>query len=85
MRSALRDAVAVLAHEHEAQPEHDFALAVGRDRAAADLVADGHVGHVAHADRHAVLGRDDDVLDLRRRWSCGRRPAPAAFRPHGSR
>ena len=26
-----------------------------------------HVGHVADADRHAVLGRDDDVLDLRRR------------------
>ena len=45
--------VAVLAHQHEAEAEHDLALAVGGDRAAADLVADRHVGDVADADRHA--------------------------------
>ena len=39
--------MAVLAHEHEAQAEHDLALAVGGDGAAADFVADLHVGHVA--------------------------------------
>ena len=32
--------MAVLAHEHEAQAQHDFALAVGRDGPAANLVAD---------------------------------------------
>ena len=46
----------VLAHEHEAQAQHDFALAVGRDGAAADFVADLHVGHVANANGHALLG-----------------------------
>ena len=56
--------MAVLAHQHEAQAEDDFALAVGRDRAAADLVADLDVGHVADLDRHAVLGGDDDALDF---------------------
>ena len=39
--------VAVLAHQHEAQAQHHFALAVGRDGPAADFVADRHVGHVA--------------------------------------
>ena len=34
-----RDVVAVLAHQHEAQAEHGFALAVGGDRAAADFVS----------------------------------------------
>ena len=58
------DFVGVLAHQHEAQAEHDFALAVGRDRAAANLRADRHLGHVAHANRHAVVGGDDDGLDL---------------------
>ena len=39
--------VAVFAHQHEAQAQHDFALAVGGDCAAADLVADVDFGHVA--------------------------------------
>ena len=56
--------MAVLAHEHEAQPQDDLALAVGRDRPPADLVADLDVGHVADPDRHAVLGRHHDGLDL---------------------
>ena len=43
--------------EHEAEAEDDLALAVGGDAAAADLVADGDLGHVADADRHAVVGR----------------------------
>ena len=72
--------MAVLAHEHEAEAEHDFALAVGRDRAAADLVADRDLGHVADADRHAVLGGDDDALDLLDVRRCGRAPARAAIR-----
>ena len=59
------DGVAVFAHQHEAQPEHDFALTTSpvvrvaqrrRHRAAADFVADGDFGHVADANRHAVLG-----------------------------
>ena len=41
----------VLAHQHEAQAQDDFAFAVGRDGAAADLGADRHVGHVADANR----------------------------------
>src|SRR5467141_1618019 len=56
--------MAVLAHEHEAQPEHGLALAVGGDGAAADLVADLDIGHVPDPDRDAVLGRHDNRLDL---------------------
>ena len=37
----------------------------------------------ADADRHAVLGRDDDLADLRRRWSCGPALGPAACRCSG--
>ena len=59
--------MAVLAHEHEAQAEDHFALAVGGDGAAADLVADLAPRPRRRPDRHAVLGRDDDVLDLARR------------------
>ena len=53
--------MAVLAHEHKAQAEHDFALAVGGHRPAANFVADGDVGHVGDANWHAVLGGDDDL------------------------
>ena len=59
------DIMAVLAHEHEAQAEHRLAAAVGRNGPQTDFVAGLHVGHVADVDRHAVLGGDDDVLDLR--------------------
>jgi hypothetical protein len=53
-----RDLVAVLAHQHEAEAEHDLALAVGGHRAAADLVALDDLGDVAHADRRRRPARD---------------------------
>jgi hypothetical protein len=37
---------------------------VGGHGSEADFVAGLHVRHIADADRHAVLGSDDDVLDL---------------------
>ncbi len=58
------DLVAVLANEHKAQAEDTFALAVGRHRPAANLVADGHVGHVPDLDRHAVLGGHHNIPHL---------------------
>ncbi len=75
------DRVAVFAHQHEAQAEHDFALAVGRDGAAADLVADRHVGHVGDADGHAFLGPHDDLSDL----LDARRAAQALHEQHSAR
>ena len=61
-----RDVVAVLAHQHEAEAEHDLALAVGGHRAAADLAAlDRRARRRARGwarRRRAVI---DDVLDVR--------------------
>ena len=74
----VRDGVAVFAHQHEAEAQHDFALAVGGDGTAAQLVADGDVGHVADANRHALVGGDDDVFDL----LDGRRAADALHEQH---
>ncbi len=54
----------VLAHEHEAQAQNDFALAVGGHRAPADFMANLHVGDIQDADGHALLGGDDNVFDL---------------------
>ena len=54
----------VLAHPHVGDPEDHLAAAVGRDAAAADRVADADFGDVLDADRHAVLGLDDDLGDL---------------------
>ncbi len=45
------DVVAILAHEHESQAEHDLAPAVSGDRPAADLVAELDIGHVPDLDR----------------------------------
>ena len=59
-----RHVARVLAHPHEGEAEDDLALAVGGRAAAADGVADGDLGDVADADRHAVVGLDDDVGDL---------------------
>ena len=61
---AVRDHRAVLPHEHEAQPQHDFPFARARHRAAPDFVVHLHLGHVAHPHRHAVVRRDDDVGDF---------------------
>ena len=66
--------MAVLAHQHEAQAQHDFALAVGGDRAAANLVADRHLGHVATRIGTPSSAAIDDLADLRRRSSV--RPSP---------
>ena len=49
------DFVRVFPHQHEAQSHHNFALPVGGDGAAADFGADGDVGHIPYAHRHAML------------------------------
>ena len=59
-----RDLMAVFAHQHEAEPEHRFTVAVCRDGSLSDFVADLHFGDIANADRYAVASGHDDVLDL---------------------
>ena len=58
------DLVAVLAHQHEAQAEYRLAPAMGRHRAQSDFMSWFYVSDVPDANRHAVLGRDDDVANL---------------------
>ena len=58
------DFVAVLAHQHEAQAENHFALAVCRDGPSPNFMTNLHVGHVLYPDGHALFRRDHDVLDL---------------------
>ena len=41
--------MAVLAHQHETQTQHDFALSIRRDRSATDFMANLHVGDIFHA------------------------------------
>lgn len=60
----LRHDLGVLPHEHEAQAEDRLAPALRCDPPP-DLLPDLHVGHVADADGHPVLGGDDDARDLR--------------------
>ena len=55
---------AVLAHQHEAQPQHRFAPAIRRHRAAADFVILLHRRHVPHPHRRSVMAGDDDVGDF---------------------
>src|SRR5262249_10754766 len=79
------DLVRVLAHEQKAQAHDDFALAIGGDRAAADLGAADYLPAVAHAGRHAPGGANHDSLDL-----CGVRcaaqgPQQAPLRPVADR
>ena len=59
-----RHDVAVFAHEHEAEPVDDFALAAGRHGAAADFVTDFDIRHVPQADGNAVFRGDLNSLDL---------------------
>src|SRR5207245_2170427 len=59
-----RDNMAILTHEHETETEHYLTLAVGGDCAAPDFMTDLHVGDVADVCGHALLGCDDDMLDL---------------------
>ena len=56
--------MAVLAHEHEPQPQHHLALPVRRAGPPPDLVTDLDVCHVADANRHATMRGDHDVPDL---------------------
>jgi hypothetical protein len=56
--------VAVFAHQHEAQTENDFALPVGGDGAAADVVADDHLRDLVQENGRASLGVDDDLLQV---------------------
>src|SRR5262245_32517534 len=56
--------VRVFAHEQETQAHHDFALAIGGDRAATDLRADNDLADVTDADRHAAGGLNHNALDL---------------------
>ena len=55
---------AVLAHEHEAKTKYRLAPAVGSHSPEANFATGLHVGHIADANGHAILGGDDDVLDL---------------------
>ena len=59
----LGDDLAVFAHQHEAQPQDDFALPLGGHGSPADLVSLPDFGDVADADGHAFLRPDDDVPD----------------------
>ena len=60
-----RHRVRVLAHEHEAEPEHGLALPIGSHRAVADLMTDPHGPDVVHGDGDAILRSDHDAPDFR--------------------
>ena len=64
---------AVLADQHEGRAQHHFLAIVG-GRAGAQLAADGHLGHVAHADGLAVHGGEQHVADIVDRLDLSRRP-----------
>ena len=73
------DGVAVLAHQHEREPEHDLPLAPGRDRAATDLRADLDRGHVPHTHGGSISRGDHDVSDLLNRADAGDAPDDAGL------
>ena len=58
------DGIAVFPHQHEAESQHDFALAVGRHDATTHFVRDYNVGNVADANRDPIDGGDDNPPDL---------------------
>ena len=57
------DRMAVLADEHEPEPEDGLPFPVRRRRAAPDLVPHLHLGDLPHPDRHPAARRDDHVLN----------------------
>ena len=59
----LGDRAAVLADQHEHRAEHHLAAILGRG-AGAQFLADADFGHIADADRDALLTADDDVADV---------------------
>ena len=61
----LGDLAAVLAHQHEAEPEHGLAPPLGRHRPATDLMALADLRDVAHPDQRAVDLGEHHRLDLR--------------------
>ena len=52
--------------EHEDDPSHGFAFSVGGDRSLSQFRANDHIRHVAHIDRHMLLGRHNNVFDVLR-------------------
>src|SRR5262245_26620019 len=56
--------MAVLTHEHETESQYGLTLTARRDCTSANFLTDLHVGHVAHANRHAGVCSDYDRSDL---------------------
>ena len=61
-RGGLRDLATVGPDQHEGGTQHDFP-AVHRRRTGPQLRAFAHLGHIAHADRHALAPVQHDVAD----------------------